>query len=367
MHAGRHIPQLDGYRGFAALLVVVSHFANRTLVGMDLDNVLSGGPETWSLADLQALVLGAFGNGAGQLGVMIFFSLSSFLMFHLYFDQPATGYTISRYIVGRAARILPLYYFAVALAFLSTLYLPWTYIEVGSDDLLGHIFFYKGTSVFWTLAPEIVFYLVFALIWRVSGGKHLVLAPAALVIVLTSNLFPVVWRSYTVEFFMVGYCVWLYTRSPYRLRLTGWIAGAAVGVFCLSLFLHLPAVHKVLFGAPAWMGWQEIRYAALVFGLFVLVLDSSWLRAFFSWRPIRFVGEISFSLYLLHLFVLKGLYYIDVVGPDILSLAGATIVCIMLSTGLYYAYERPARKFIRQMFAKGWPEYNGRASRTEPL
>lgn len=115
------------------------------------------------------------------------------------------------------------------------------------------------------------------------------------------------------------------------------------------------------------MGWQEIRYAALVFGLFVLVLDSSWLRAFFSWRPIRFVGEISFSLYLLHLFVLKGLYYIDVVGPDILSLAGATIVCIMLSTGLYYAYERPARKFIRQMFAKGWPEYNGRASRTEPL
>ena len=69
-----HINCLDGFRGFAAMLVVVSHFSNAVL-----RIVAESGVSTHSAVEsILLMAFGALGNGAGQVGVMIFFSLSAF-------------------------------------------------------------------------------------------------------------------------------------------------------------------------------------------------------------------------------------------------------------------------------------------------
>jgi peptidoglycan/LPS O-acetylase OafA/YrhL len=61
------IRKLNMLRGLAALIVLVSHYSNAT-------NLLNAMP----------------GRGAGQLGVMIFFILSGFLMSYLYLKKGFT-------------------------------------------------------------------------------------------------------------------------------------------------------------------------------------------------------------------------------------------------------------------------------------
>jgi len=106
-------PELDGLRGVAALIVLLSHVSNKT--GL------------WG---------GIFGRGGGQIGVMLFFVLSGYLMGMLYLDRPFRRIEVQRYVVHRGARIVPLYYLIVLLSFIS----------VGTSGLLYGVHPQKWTS-----------------------------------------------------------------------------------------------------------------------------------------------------------------------------------------------------------------------------
>ena len=74
------VRKFDTLRGIAALIVVVSHYSNKTNI--------------WD---------GILGNQAGQYGVMLFFILSGFLMSHLYMSKPFTLENSKKFIVARIA------------------------------------------------------------------------------------------------------------------------------------------------------------------------------------------------------------------------------------------------------------------------
>jgi peptidoglycan/LPS O-acetylase OafA/YrhL len=79
------IRKLNMLRGIAALIVVVSHYSNST-------NILHG----------------ILGHGAGQIGVMIFFILSGFLMSYLYMDTAFNRNEIATFMIARiASDLLP--------------------------------------------------------------------------------------------------------------------------------------------------------------------------------------------------------------------------------------------------------------------
>ena len=82
--------ELDGLRGLAAFIVLVSHVSNRTGLWGNL-----------------------LGHGGGRIGVMIFFCLSGYLMGTLYLSSPFRPVEVWRYALHRFARVAPLYYLVV--------------------------------------------------------------------------------------------------------------------------------------------------------------------------------------------------------------------------------------------------------------
>ena len=92
LHPARNIDSLDGLRGFACLLVVLGHLAKEELI-FDI-------------------------KGIGQLGVMLFFVLSGFLMALLYTDQRLNAERLSVYAVRRVFRVVPAYVAVAVLSFL---------------------------------------------------------------------------------------------------------------------------------------------------------------------------------------------------------------------------------------------------------
>ena len=78
------IRRLNTLRGLAALIVLVGHYSNKARL--------------WD-----ALL----GTRAPQLGVMLFFLLSAFLMTVLYLDREPTKQAMRGYAMARIARVLP--------------------------------------------------------------------------------------------------------------------------------------------------------------------------------------------------------------------------------------------------------------------
>lgn len=142
------IEQLDGLRGFAALIVVVSHFSNHT-----------------------GILGGFLGHGGGQIGVMLFFALSGFLMGHLYIELPATRDQIAQFVRNRVARIVPLYMLLVlaSYAVVQSTGSAWPLYQIDQENLVQHLFFMKGADVFWTVAVEMQFYALFVVIWLIAA------------------------------------------------------------------------------------------------------------------------------------------------------------------------------------------------------
>ena len=176
--ATSYLPELEGMRGIAMLLVLVFHTDG-------LLRFLKPAAGAELVSPVVALVL----NG-GDLGVGMFFVLSGFLLTLPFVQGMSTGKSpsIRRFAQRRVLRILPLYYLAVVIA---TLYsasrpadllhgVPYLVFLNGIPGLTEPLFPFSG--VWWTLATEAEFYIVLAIaagLCRTAAGR--VLAMGALV------------------------------------------------------------------------------------------------------------------------------------------------------------------------------------------
>jgi peptidoglycan/LPS O-acetylase OafA/YrhL len=290
------VPQLDGLRGLAVLLVVFAHA---------WDGVL---PYHRQLVDGTSVR-----SGGGYFGVQLFFVLSGFLITGLLLQAVTRDGRVDfrAFYIRRARRLLPALLLVVSVY---TAYVLVTrtgvarasglgsslrallYVEnldplltgIPSDGWLGHT---------WSLAVEEQFYLLWPLVllcgYRVWGRSG-VAALAALAIVLTvvarhlfvhvglgdGNYFVMRWDA-----LMLGA---LLAARPVRLPRSA----GAVG------FLGLAAS---AFYLPAGQTWV-FTLGAAVSGLAVCTaVQFRWL----AWRPLCYVGTISYGLYLWHVLLLR--------------------------------------------------------------
>lgn len=309
-----HLPWLDGLRGGAALWVLFSHV-----------QILSGAPSIPLLS-------------WGELAVDLFMMLSGFLMAHHYilrqsrepWEHPAT---VVVFWLRRFFRIAPLYYALLIAALLlgpwlgdfrSTIAQVWpatgTSPERYTDQSLGNIvahasfafgflphFAFRTPLPDWSIGLEMQFYLAFpaimllvARIGAVKASVMLVAGCLALRVLLPDFLQQFQMPSFLpmkLYVFLIG--IWIaVARSQVSMR-RGLLVALVLAVSWLAIERTASSVARV----------------ALVVSLFYLMDNGTlpgsrqlqgglqWFRGCLSGRISRFLGDTSYSTYLLHLMV----------------------------------------------------------------
>lgn len=274
-----HIESLDGLRGFAAAIVLVSHVS---LVFPEL------GPLPW--LDI------------GTEAVGLFFALSGFLMAYLYGGRPVTRENVLDFLVSRFARIYPVYLAAVCVVALLSALPPLAYPQpiAGLPDLLLHVVLLGKSGVFWSVPPEIQFYVAFPVIWLFLTDPRRYQA-------IGFALFTVVAVVSLLDF--PGPGILLHAKLPYFLfgvlagRIHLFIAArqppAAVGVMAILLLAVFFAGKFIMAGPPEPFWGLDTAFASALIVALVARQHPLTARVFAS-PPLRFLGVTSFSLYLLH-------------------------------------------------------------------
>ncbi|EGL3794257.1 acyltransferase [Salmonella enterica] len=299
---------LQALRGVAALLVVLFHYRGF------LNDGAKESPTIWDKL-----------FSPGIIGVDIFFIISGFIMVYTTCHYMREKASLVRFLLNRAIRIIPLYYICLVIAFLLEGAMSTFHYPDKVQNMLSALTFtlYKtstsplyidegGTyNIRWTLNYEIYFYLVFALCLLV---KHRVLALVTWGILVTS-IIPVI-AGYQPAINVQGYPF----SSPYFGFLTNpllleFIIGVIVGwlyikikenftsrkIDLLSSISAIVILVFIIWGIYTGSVHALDRKSSLVLGLLVLslTLAESVLLAFIP-RFLTYVGNISFSLYLLH-------------------------------------------------------------------
>lgn len=328
MGSARHnIDALDGLRGLAALMVMVSHMSG---FGHFFD-----------------------ARGTGQNGVMLFFVLSGFLMAYLYSGDKRTGNEWTDYAFRRVFRVYPLYFAVVSLVLLFSL--------AGSSRFFGQITLtdywhlvtlQSGFSVFWTIPVEMKFYLVLPLVIMVArlfrpGPDRILIFLAFLVFAFAIYRVPEntsLLRG--IPFFAAGMLAGVLHRHIGTIAgETRWpkLAGSVLTPLLLVAgFLTLPPLSAVTgWVNPIW--YAPVLFAGLYAALTLSVANAAGPVAWIFSNPVaRYLGQISFAVYLLHMPVLAAVSSLGLAGPLAFVLDVALV--ITLASAAHFAIERPMRK-----------------------
>jgi exopolysaccharide production protein ExoZ len=347
-------------RGVAALMVVFFHFS------IFLEPIVPGS-------------VALFSNGT--LGVDIFFVVSGFIIYIS--TEPIAARNGAVFLARRLCRVvIP----AWAAMFLSVLVMPPLF-----KDLVFGLFFiplknaappsfgYSFLIVAWTLTYELVFYGMFALVLcHAKGRRHRGLAAAGALIgvvaivqvltrtvtldaqagpivqltsVLPIQLLSLLGNPILLEFVVGIFLGWAYLGGYFN-RVSLWVATPAT-VFAVFLVL------KFQFRPGHGLSCSGLFAALLV--VYVLAMQAMWDRrrqeskSSQSWPlvlPVIFLGDISYSLYLLHPSVKALLIKTGENGAGLSAFTNwkfaiALVVTFLLSMIFYLGVELPAQRFGR--------------------
>ncbi len=293
------MPELDSIRGLAILMVVFYH-------GFFWSNNLDG------LSGLARRFVWL--TGFGWLGVHLFFILSGFLISGILIDSKGTENYFKKFYARRALRILPAFYATLAvLALLPKQNASYLFLSFFYLSNLAPLFHIPNTyAMFWSLAAEEHFYLVWPFLIRIASSKVLLYIAVGLSVaspLLRAATFrdflPVGFSGFTwlvLDGFAFGAVLAVFVRQPgfTRQRLVG------IGVACV-----IAAVALLVLGAPLGILSRRHLIGAMfmltaAYSLFVgvvslfLVLGSGSKKRWVTWGVLQFYGKISYGLYLFH-------------------------------------------------------------------
>ena len=270
--------------------------------------------------------------------------------------------------MARIARVGPLFVMVVILSWIFATYPSpaWSqllYPITGVAKLASHLLLIDGASVLWTIPVEIHFYAIFALGLAASRSASVVVLLGALALTAISlrlrgaefvtniaGLRVDIAVIKGIPLFLAGVLVarlrneWPSLGSGLSSR---WWSASLVGIVIL-----MPATFEAIFGVTNDL-WASHAVMASVAGMFACVVllvppNGSYLAS----APMRFVGEISYSLYLLHMPVLR---LTDPLGPgtSLIRLASFFGLSLIVATISCHFVERPCRRMIRRALASG--------------
>lgn len=293
-HGGhRQIRSMEGLRGLAVFLVFLVHFV--TLA----EPWLQPGTLVWSAAGHLRAV--------GHAGVDLFFVLSGYLIYGTLIVKPRP---LLPYALRRAQRIYPAFLAVLAL------YLILSWLFPGESKLPSGVL---ATGAYLTanllLLPGLFpIEPIITVAWSLSYEAFYYVAVPLVIGLLRLRRWP---RSSRIVFFLVlafTGLVWAHLGSGSHVRLVMFVAGILLfealaresrawpgWLGLLALALALTAFDQVPAG--------PLRYAVLLLGFFLLCYSAfsgaGMTARVFCWTPLRWLGNMSYSYYLIHGLALK--------------------------------------------------------------
>lgn len=277
---------IDALRGLAAVAVMVYHYGTGPLQPL-LAQVLPG-PLVRSFSQ-------------GWLGVHVFFVLSGFVIAYAVGRHEITARAAALFAVRRQVRLDPPYWVSLALSCA----VPWMlYFQhhrppgPSLRDIGLHVLYLQELMrvhpiqpVYWTLCIEVQFYLVFVLSLALLRRVPLNVTPWILAASGLWGLQQTVHWSFLGGWFIPFWHLFALGAATWW-SLDGRFPAWAVVLWCAWEFAQGHMFHRL-----------EPQVGALV-ALSILVAGrAKRLDAWLSYRPLVFLGKVSYGVYLLHPFV----------------------------------------------------------------
>lgn len=373
--SSRHLDFLDGTRGLAALYVLLHHIwlaAYPQAVPGNACQLCLAAP-AWTRSLLW-----------GQLAVVVFMVVSGF---SLGLAPVRHGNRLSEgfraYIVRRAFRIIPPYWAALAVSCLVIVVLtgPYRGDAVTAKAVIVHTLLVqnvidspKPNGAFWSIAVEWQIYFIFPLLlllWRKAGGTAMVLATTlvALAVHAAGTHFSQLEASFGLQAGALASLSKLLYLRPHFVVLFALGVAAAHAVFVKGWMQSVPwtAVGWVLTAATvSWLWALPTEQVERHFFWIDLAAGAAAaaLLAGFSQRPSggvarllgsrlpRWLGQSSYSLYLIHVPVLEVIAFTVVAplvtGHDsrfVLLIALVVPAAVLASRLFWRVFELPFMKY----------------------
>lgn len=229
-------------------------------------------------------------------------------------------------------------------------------------------YFFSYNAVSWSISTELAFYLLFPLLLRLHWSLKLVV-PAALVIgaislCLILNLPGYDGRNVVSSFgvlypnpltrlleFSLGMCcalLWTRLRPSLGDSVLGWTIAEAAAVLAIIWFTisGRSVVHSLTSAAPVSLEYLgQASYAPLfAFLIFVLAGERGIVARLLATRPMVFLGEISFALYMTHTIFIGA--YVRQASQLQLSFPTFSPLLLLAAACIHLFIEKPARTAI---------------------
>ncbi len=362
-----YIPSLTPLRGLAAILVVLFHY--------DIWLMLRGFPRLINTKYSSIIT-------NGYLSVDFFFILSGFVICHVYGKklENRTRAVIKKYLWARFTRLYPLHVFIMLLFLLQTIVLfelfpeyalkKWEWSRTMPDFFI-HLFFLQTTGIInspvwnvgsWSIAAEWWTYIfAIGLIPLLNKGKILIsiissiLALLGFVFITSQNPHLTLDEFYGLGTLrcVFGFTIGIGVYQAYLILVNKKTIWSKDWLFLVTLLCALSVLHFNMYDVIVIPFFAVfILCASLNKGLPAKLLNS---------KPLLFLGNISYSVYLIHLWwIYLWLMWLDIyfipTNPDVIPGLSHRILWLSIllaliigSSYLTYKYvEISAQKKLRK-------------------
>lgn len=339
-------PHLDGLRGMAVLIVVSGHYS------------------------IFSPYLAVQYASIAKHGVWLFFILSSFLLTHILIRIIERGMKRSdliTYAQRRFLRIYPMYSVALILLLILPQFSKNMFGSPESWSFSKHFFLIYPQGNYWAISAEFEYYLFIPFVsWAFVASMRLGRFVAAALTIFTFAFSYYIFEMINLRWalppnyphvilyfniFLLGSAIAMAHRlyelelfkKPSKLTGGALFFMGTVGIILSIRGIAIEIVAPILGGEGWYHQLASSRGGAITCALMLagVLWGPEWIQKMFGWAILRFIGIISFSVYLLHILPVA---YFQIWVTDyglVPGLTGLFIITIVLSTVTYIVVERP--------------------------